>query len=88
VAAMCSKRASDLVDNTRICGLKLHTALSECYEAQPDFSPGSIHNLSSNGNIAIVGMLDVNINACQMADSVVVGIIFCPFIFSCQIAGR
>ena len=60
---MWSKRASELWDIARISELKWHTASSGCYEAPTDFSLLVAQNLSSNKNIAIVGTLDVDINA-------------------------
>ena len=60
---MWFKRDSDLEDICRISELKGHTALSGCYEAPIDFSLLVAQNLSSNKNIAIVGMLNVDINA-------------------------
>ena len=40
-----------------------HTALSGCYEAPTDFSSLVAQNSTSNKNIAIAGLLDVDINA-------------------------
>jgi hypothetical protein len=60
---MWSKRASELWD----------TASSGCYEAPTDFSLLVAQNLSNNKNIAIVGTLNVDINASKMVDSVVAG---------------
>jgi hypothetical protein len=61
--------------------------LSGFYISPTDFSPLGDQNLSNNKNIPIVGTIDVNINASEMVDSVVVGTFFVNFIISCQIAG-
>ena len=47
--------------------------MSGYYEAPTDFSPLVAQNSSSNKNIAIVGTLNVDINASYMVDSVVAG---------------
>jgi hypothetical protein len=60
----------------RISKLKWHTASSGCWEAPTDLSLLVAQNLSSNKNIAIVGTLDVDINAGEMVDSVVAGTFF------------
>ena len=70
---MWYKRDSDLEDTQRISELKWHTASSGCYEAPTDFSLLVAQHLSSNKNNAIVGMLDVDINASKLVDSVVAG---------------
>ncbi len=83
---MWSKRVSELWDIARISELKWHTASSGCYEAPTDFSLLVAQNLSSNKNIAIVRMLNVDNNT-RKVDSVVAGTIFCRCILSCQNAG-
>jgi hypothetical protein len=60
---MWSKRTSDLLDIARINELKWHTVSSGCYEAPTRFSLLVAQHLSSSKNIAIVGSLDVDINA-------------------------
>jgi hypothetical protein len=60
---MWSKRASELWDIARMCGLKWHTPSSGCWEAPTDFSLQSVQNLSGDENIAMVISLDVDICA-------------------------
>jgi hypothetical protein len=60
---MWSIMDSDLVEIARICKLKWHTPLSGCYNATCNFSLQIVGEFSSDGNIPIVGTLDVDINA-------------------------
>ena len=85
---MWSKKASELWDIAKIIELKWHTASSGCYEASTDFSLLVAQNLSSNKNIAIVGMLDVDMNASKMVHSVVAGTLFVDFSSPAKMLGR
>jgi hypothetical protein len=60
---MWSKRASELWDIARISEPNWHTHLSGCLEAPSDVGLLVARNVSSNKNIAIIGMLNVNIFA-------------------------
>ena len=63
---MWSKRASELRDIARIRRISKpnwHTPSSGCWEAPSDFCSLVAQNLSSNKNIAIIGTLNVDINA-------------------------
>jgi hypothetical protein len=70
---MWPKRASELWDIVRISEPNWHTPSSGCWEAPSDFGSLVAHNSSSNKNIAIIGTLDVDINASLMVDSAVAG---------------
>jgi len=73
---MWSKRASELWDIARISELNWHTPSSECWEAPSNFGLLVAQISSSNMNIAIIGTLNVDINASLMVDSAVAGNFF------------
>jgi hypothetical protein len=72
---------SDLVDIARKFELKRNTPLSGCLDAPTNFSSQSVRKFLSGGNISIIRMLDVDINANETVEFVVAGT-FCVYLSS------